>query len=258
MDLTPIEAYYDAVPRVAATTEEVGPFTLFLAEQGIGWQFYARPRLGLDTEVTADDVHRVLARQDELDKPRQLEWVDEVTPSLLPAVREALPDAQIEECPLLVLPADAPALATGPGRYVDLEPDDLDLGWVSGAQDAAFGEADEVVAADEGKVGRRRELIADGWLVVVAAYDESGRVIGGGSAAPRAVTSELMGIATIPSARRRGHGAAITGALVDAVRRRGVHQVFLSAASDDAASIYRAVGFERVATACILEPGSPG
>ena len=253
MDLTPIETYYDAVPRAAATTEEVGPFTLFLAEEGIGWQFYARPRLGLDTEVTADDVRAVLARQDELGKPRQLEWVEEVTPSLLPAVREALPDARIEECPLLVLPVDAAARATGPGRYVDLEPDDPDLGWVSGAQDAAFGEADEVV---EGKVGRRRELIADGSLVVVAAYDESGRVIGGGSAAPRGGTSELMGIATIPSARRRGHGAAITGALVAAVRRRGVHQVFLSAASDDAASIYKAIGFERVATACILEPGS--
>lgn len=249
MDLTPIEAYYDAVPRVAATTEEVGPFTLFLAAEGIGWQFYARPRLGLDTEVTADDVRAVLGRQDELGRPRAIEWIDEVTPSLLPAVREALPDARLEECPLLVLPVDAPALATGPGRYVDLEPDDPDLGWVSGAQDAAFGQVDEVI---EVNVGRRRELIAHGSLVVVAAYDDLGRVIGGGSAAPRGDTSELMGIATVPAARRQGHGAAITAALVDAVRRRGVRQVFLSAASDDAASLYKALGFERVATACIL------
>ena len=58
--LAGLERYYDAVPRPVATTEEVGPFTLFLADDGTGWQFYARPRLGLETEVTADDVRRVL------------------------------------------------------------------------------------------------------------------------------------------------------------------------------------------------------
>ena len=41
--LDAIETYYDTVPRAAATTEEVGPFTLFLAEEGTGWDFYARP-----------------------------------------------------------------------------------------------------------------------------------------------------------------------------------------------------------------------
>jgi len=255
MDLTPIETYYDAVPRVAATIEEVGPFTLFLAGPGTGWHFYARPRLGLDHPFSADEVRAVLARQQELGVPQAIEWVDDVTPSLLAAVREALPEAEVHECPLLVLPVTAPAAADGPGKYVDLPPDSPDLGWVSGAQNVAFGEGDEVVAIDEVKLGRRRELIADGTLVVVAAYDESGRVIGGGSAAPRGDTSELMGIATIPAARRQGHGAAITAALVAAVRDRGVQQVFLAAASDEAASIYRAVGFERVGTSCILEPG---
>lgn len=252
MDLTPIETYYDAVPRAAATTEEVGPFTLFLATPGIGWQFYARPRLGVTDPFTADAVTAALARQRELGVPQAIEWVDEVTPSLLPAAREAVPEAAVAECPLLVLPAGAEVAAGGPGKYVDLPPDSPDLGWVAGAQDAAFGEAAEVVPTDEARLGRRRELIADGTLVVVAAYDESGRVIGGGTAAPRGETSELMGIATVPSARRRGHGAAITAALVAAVRDRGVQQVFLSAASDQAASIYRAAGFERVGTACIL------
>ena len=36
-DLADIERYYDAVPRPVATTEEVGPFTLFLAARGHGW-----------------------------------------------------------------------------------------------------------------------------------------------------------------------------------------------------------------------------
>src|SRR4051794_30472023 len=91
--LDTIETYYDTVPRAAATTEEVGPFTLFLAEEGVGWQFYARPRLGGDASFTADDVRRVLARQVELGLPRAIEWVDEVTPSLLPAVSAARHEA---------------------------------------------------------------------------------------------------------------------------------------------------------------------
>ena len=41
-----IERYCDEAPRVAATTEEVGPFTLFLRSDPRGWPFYARPRSG--------------------------------------------------------------------------------------------------------------------------------------------------------------------------------------------------------------------
>ena len=143
MNLEQIEAYYDTVPRIAATTEEVGPFTLFLSVPGTGWDFYARPRLGLSHEYTAEDVRRVLSRQEELRVTRAIEWVDEVT--------------------------------------------------------------------------------------------------------------ELMGIGVLPMARKQGRGGSIIRALVRAARSRGVTTAFLSAGSDDAASVYRAVGFERVGTACILE-----
>jgi ribosomal protein S18 acetylase RimI-like enzyme len=62
-----------------------------------------------------------------------------------------------------------------------------------------------------------------------------------------------MGIAVRPRYRRRGLGTALTCGLVDAVRQRGARTVLLSAGSDDAASIYRKVGFADVGTACILE-----
>jgi ribosomal protein S18 acetylase RimI-like enzyme len=62
-----------------------------------------------------------------------------------------------------------------------------------------------------------------------------------------------MGIAVPPRFRRRGLGSAITRALIHEVRARGARTVLLSAASDDAASIYRQVGFVDVGTACILE-----
>ena len=71
-----IEAYYDCVPRAVATALEVGPFTLFVADEGTGWQFYARPRLGGRGVFTAEDVCRVLERQQALGVPRAIEWVD--------------------------------------------------------------------------------------------------------------------------------------------------------------------------------------
>jgi N-acetylglutamate synthase-like GNAT family acetyltransferase len=88
---------------------------------------------------------------------------------------------------------------------------------------------------------------------MVAAYDGPGAVVGGGSASPRGDVAELMGISVIGSARGQGIGTAITTALRDECRARGVRTVFLTAASDEATSIYRAVGFERIATGCILE-----
>jgi ribosomal protein S18 acetylase RimI-like enzyme len=254
--LAAIERYYDAVPRPVATTEEVGPFTLFLAEEGTGWDFYARPRLGLDTPVNADDVRRLIDRQVELGKPRNIEWVHETTPSLLPAVRHALGSAasagahvDLEECPLLLLPPGTPMHGTD-GRTRVLNADDPDLPMTLGAIEAAFDGADDVL---ERPVARRPELVARGLLVMVAAYDHQGRVVGGGSSAPRGDAAELMGIGVPPFARRRGLGSAITRALVSAVREGGATTVLLSAASDDAASIYRQLGFQDVGTACILE-----
>ena len=245
-----IERYYDTVPRVSATTEEVGPFTLFVPDGSTAWQFYARPRLGLDVEITPEDVRRVLARQRELDLTRAIEWVDDTTPSLLPAVREVLPDATVEIVPLMVASRDLPARNGVSGRWEVLSGDSADLPAVVGAIGAAFDGKDSF---EPGKTGSRPRLMDEGTLVMVAAYDEQGAVVGGGSASPRGDVAELMGIAVLGSARGRGLGTAITTALRDACRERGVETVFLTAASDEATSIYRAVGFERIATGCILE-----
>ena len=54
--LARIEEYYDEVPRAVTTTEEVGPFTLFVAEEGTGWQYYARPRLHGTRPFTPADL----------------------------------------------------------------------------------------------------------------------------------------------------------------------------------------------------------
>ena len=240
-----IEAYYDCVPRAVASAEEVGPFTLFVADDGTGWQFYARPRLGGRAVFTQADVCRVLERQRALDVPRAIEWVDEVTPTLLPAARGA--GHEPHRYPLLAMPADV-AVEPDP-RARALRPAEPHLSLAVGSVSAGFAGRDEVEPKDP---GRRPELMERGDLVVVASFEGS-RLCGAGSAAPRGDVAELMGIAVPPGHRHRGHGTAITRTLVNACREQGVDLVFLSAGSDAAAEIYRRIGFVDVGTACVLE-----
>ncbi|MER7073174.1 GNAT family N-acetyltransferase [Terrabacter sp. NPDC000476] len=240
-----IEAYYDCVPRALATVEQVGPFTLFVAQEGTGWQFYARPQLGGPGRFVADDVRRVLDLQRERGVKRAVEWVDEVTPALLPAVRAAGLEPHLY--PLLVMPPGVPVEADPRARA--LHPAEPHLSLAIGSVSAGFAGRDEVEPKDPGP---RPELMERGDLVVVASF-EGNRLCGAGSAAPRGDVAELMGIAVPPGHRGRGHGTAITRTLVAACRDAGVETVFLSAGSDAAADIYRRVGFVDVGTACILE-----
>ena len=256
-----LETYYDTAPRAHARAEEVGPFTLFL-RQGGGWDYYARPRLGLSDEVTAEDVDAVRVRQRQLGVAENLEWVHETTPSLLAAVRASGPPdhplLSVAPCPLLVLPAD-PSLIAGSGRRVEQDvtarvrrvglDDDLDL--VFGVIHAGFEGTDTVTPRAS---TRQVSMMREGLLTIVAAFDEHGNVLGGGSHSPRDGTTELTGISVLPRARRRGVGAAITAALVDDALDQGVETIFLSAQDDTVARVYERVGFVRVGTACIAEP----
>lgn len=247
--LQTLETYYDAAPRPSATTEEVGPFTLFVKTDPNGWDFYARPRLGLDVPFTAADVGKVRDRQRELGIPENLEWVHQTTSSLLAAARAD--GMTVERCPLLVLPAGAgPSVGPVETRAVVLSPDSPDLAAVTAVIGAGFAGTDEFEPKDP---GRRAAQIRSGLLVMVGAYDEQGNVIGGGTHSPRGTTTELTGIAVIPRARRRGVGAAITHILVEDAKHRGVQAIFLGAQDDAVARVYERVGFARVGIACIAE-----
>jgi predicted GNAT family acetyltransferase len=98
-----------------------------------------------------------------------------------------------------------------------------------------------------------RQRMAEGRTVTVVAEDEDG-VVAVGSHQPVDDVTEVVGVGTLPAARRRGLGAAVTAALVADARLGGAEIVFLSAGSDDIARVYGRLGFERVGTAGLAAP----
>jgi ribosomal protein S18 acetylase RimI-like enzyme len=256
-----IERYYDTAPRAASRVEELGPFTLFV---GTGpWPYYARPRLGAAGAAAPTDVMAVRARQRELGVPEAFEWVADTTPSLALAAAEA--GLRVHHHPLLVLDEPRRVVAPAGVEVGLLDADDIALDAVQAVIRLGFGEPGTAVGT-AGPVERDalseaeatstpfvRRMLHEGHIVKGAAWDDTGP-LAGGSAIPRGEVAEIAGIGTLPVARRRGIGAAVTAVLVDACVKLGVTTIFLSAADDAVARIYERAGFRRAAMACIAEP----
>ncbi len=258
-----IEAFYDLVPRASAHTEQLGPFTLFVADYG--WPFYARPALGERQAVMKDDVLAVLERQLALGIPQAFEWLGDLAPDVTEPVHAA--GLSIHRCPLMVLDGEPPDQKSLPGIDIRaIEPDELELlaatraaiglGFQAGGVDIGTDpESDDEPSDPTTTAGRIRA----GHLVQMTAVDQaSGKVLGGGAHVPRAEAgvTELVGIGVRPSARRRGIGLAIAARLAADARQNGIDTVFLSADSDAVARIYARAGFVRRGTSCIAEPPS--
>lgn len=247
--LNRLETYYDAVPRSAARAEEFGPLTLFVRE-GEGWPYYARPTLGHSGEVTVAEVDRVRARQRELGVPEALEWVAETTPGLRAAVEKS--GLVVHEHPLMVLDGAAEEVAAPEDVTVRIvDADDPVLPSAAAAPYAAFGIAPSPTAAAE--LAARIEA---GLTRLAAAVDASGTALSAGQYQPVGAVAEVVGVGTLPDARRRGLGLAVTAALVADARARGVETVFLSATDEAVARLYGRLGFRTIATALIAEPAS--
>ncbi len=263
--LAVLERYYDTVPRVGgARAEDFGPLTLFVQE-GRGWPYYARPTLdGPAGVLSPADVHRVLERQRELNVPEAFEWVAETTPSLRAVVEAA--GLHVHAHPLMVLDTAAAAPAPHPDVRLVGPDDPLLRAAVTvpmlafRAPGTALGEAGpaELAAAvaDPSSEARRAHvsaMLASGRTALAAAV-RGGVVLCAGQYNPVGDVAEVVGVGTLPSARRRGLALGVTAALVADARARGARTVFLSAGDEDVARIYARAGFRTVATALIAEP----
>ncbi|MFD9795169.1 GNAT family N-acetyltransferase [Streptomyces sp. NPDC059070] len=258
-----LEHYYDAVPRPSARAEDFGPLTLFVRE-GAGWPFYARPTPGHVGPVSPADVDKVRARQRELGAPEAFEWVGEVAPGLRAAAEAS--GLTVHAHPLMVLAPAAPTPAAHPAVRM-LGADDPLLhaalvlphlafaapGTAVGAAGPAELAAEIGARAGDGRAEQVAGRIRRGETAMAAAF-EDGLPLCSGMHNPVGGVTEIVGVGTLPSARRRGLGEAVTGALVRDARGRGASTVFLSAGDEDVARIYGRLGFVRVGTALIAEP----
>jgi ribosomal protein S18 acetylase RimI-like enzyme len=87
-----------------------------------------------------------------------------------------------------------------------------------------------------------RSQIENGfWHCAIAELD--GEPVAVGSLVPWGGASELAGVATLPSARRRGVAAALSSYLVAHHFATGGDLVWLTAATEDARAVYRKIGF---------------
>ncbi len=255
-----LDRYFDRVPRDVVTATDVGPFTVFGRSQG--WAYYARPRFGAD-RFTVADIEAVRTRQRRLGVPEEIEWIDERAPSLAGTCIAA--GLQVDHHQLLVLDRLQPAPAP-PGFSLQMATDiqtiaatraAVRIGFTHGGTDPGpqgAAERDRELASGDQAAAFAAGLVAQGLLTIGCASDETG-VVAGGSSQPRGDTAEIVGVATLPAARRRGLGSAVTTLIVDHALQQGIELCLLSAQDDAVAAIYARLGFRTVGTVCAASSG---
>jgi ribosomal protein S18 acetylase RimI-like enzyme len=264
-----IDAFCDAVPRRRARADEHGPLVLFVPT-GPGWPYYARPRPGARSRITAADIRVVRARQRELIIPESFEWIERTAPEMAVAAAEA--GLEVQPHPLMMLSA-APALPAASALPADVTvravtPEDPELDRIWAVPAVAFGhpgtstgeagpvERDKIAADhDGGTIEMLRERLRSGHSVLAAAFGPDGPLAAGSCQAVDGV-AEITGVGVLPSSRRQGLGAAITALLARDALDRGVDTVFLSASDNAVARIYARIGFRGIGTAMIAEPSA--
>jgi ribosomal protein S18 acetylase RimI-like enzyme len=255
------DAYFDAVPRPDTDAVEVGPFTLFVSRTP--WAYYARPALGHPGRVTTADVVRLGQACRRYGVELTIEWVEEVHPELAEAASEA--GLEVSTHALMAAAADVPGQVPVPAvpgvkvRVVEAaDPALLDARAVAnvafefgGCQRGGPGarERDEAVA------GLGAQLVAHlvararaGLTVTAVAESPAGGALAAGSYQPVGAVAEIVGVGTLPAARRRGLAGAVTATLARHARQCGVEALVLSAENDDVSRIYRRAGFHRIGT----------
>ena len=256
-----VDDYLHAVPLSSSIAEQVGPFTLFRSTTV--WPYYARPVPGSGATIQPADIDVLRARCAELGIPVSFEWVVQTCPSLGPAAAAA--GLTVVEHPLLVLERDDFRPVKTDARCEILPAEDAVLRQARAVAGLAFSDPGTAVGAagPADRDGKAAEVADDliaavldrvlkGVTVGAGAFTDEGMVASGQHQPVESVT-EIVGVGTLPSMRRRGLAAAVTSTLVEHAFAHDVDLVLLSAESDAVAAVYERVGFHRIGSAGAAE-----
>jgi ribosomal protein S18 acetylase RimI-like enzyme len=259
--LTRVDDYLHAVPLSGSVAEQVGPFTLF--RSATVWPYYARPVPGAGATIQPSDIDVLRSRCAELGLPVSFEWVVQTCPSLGPAAKAA--GLTVVEHPLLVLEPHDFRPAAAAARCDILAAEEAVVRQARAVSSLAFGDPGTAVgvAGPAERDAITADLAADlpravadrirrGVTVAAGAFTHDG-MVASGQHQPVGGTSEIVGVGTLPSMRRRGLAAAVTSALVEHAFTHGVDLILLSAESQPVAAVYERVGFRRIGAAGAAE-----
>lgn len=258
-----VDEYFDAAPRPDSDAFVVGPFTLFVSRTP--WSYYARPSLGLGESITVADLDDLGAACREHGVDLAIEWVHDLHPALAD-VAAAYGLGVSSYALMAAFATDVIAPEVGDVALRVVEPDDRALLAARAVADVAFGVGGTAIGREGAIERNQREATLDGELaahlrsraergLTVTAVAETLRdgVVAVASCQPMGELAEVVGVATLPSSRRRGLAGALVATLARRAVASGVDAIVLSAENDDVADVYARVGFRRVATACAAE-----
>lgn len=253
--LQKIDGYLNAIQARSSDSEEFGPFTAFFRRGSeMPEVSYARPTRPWDGDLPAavDGVRAAFRRKNRVCR---WEYIEELTPDLsallvssgfpTPIPRPLMVLTQARFRPEQVDTAEIRPIDSGETRQIDA------------VLNAAFRDTDPAAEttneAPSDESDFLRGVIERGGAVYGAFV--AGRPVAGGVHSPLVGVSEIAGIGTLPSFRRRGIAGAITSALATDAFERGVECVFLSAGDETIERIYARLGFERIGYAMdTMEP----
>ncbi|MEH0927116.1 GNAT family N-acetyltransferase [Micromonospora sp. CPCC 205558] len=260
-----LDAYLDAAPRPDCDAVDVGPFTLFVSRSP--WPYYARPTVGRHAPITVGDLDALAAACVEHGVDLGIEWVHEVHPELAALVAaygldlsshvlmradaQEVTAAAVDGVTLRVLAADDPALPAGRAT--------ADVAFTAGGTGPGPEGATErdtfLDKLEPELIEHLNDRTRRGLTITAVAEDPSDGVVAVGSYQPMGEFAEIMAVATLPSARRRGLAGALTALLArHAHDEAGVRTVLLAAQDDAVARVYARVGFQQVGTTHAAEP----
>ena len=244
--LRQIDDYLNAVPRAVSDVETIGPFTLFFRRDSPMPEInYARPTASLsgDWREEISQVRKAFAVRGLVCRWEFLADLFPEFPAIL--LQNGFPNPIPR--PLMVVTRETfrpETSAIAEIRRIRLE----ETRAVSHVVHEAFREYNpEPDIGEKERPDFFRSSLERG-AGVYAAFVE-GRPVAGGVHSPINGTTEVAGIGTLPTFRRRGIAGALTSALVADAFDRGCECVFLSAADEAVQRVYARIGFDKIGTA---------